>query len=159
MQKERQRIREENLRLQEHLNNALIVQEKLKQKATIMHNQLPINHQFLAPPSTPHFPPQINPHIKPQFTSPNRFTGPFAEPPTQITNHIIQPPKVSGPFAEPPVQYMQPSGQFAEPPIKIPQSQAGVVVAVPNGFMGPHSTEAPVTNNPSKTAQLAISKY
>ncbi|CAH1154260.1 unnamed protein product [Phaedon cochleariae] len=73
LQKEKQRIHEENLRLQHQLNNALKLQEKLKQQTSFYSAKVPSSTKTRYP-ATPLVPPPRPP--------PNKFLqGPFAEPP------------------------------------------------------------------------------
>ncbi|CAG9860640.1 unnamed protein product [Phyllotreta striolata] len=105
LQKERERIHDENLRLQEQLNNALKVQQKLKHHAIMVnHKRKPgkyrkRNHFSHAPHLTPLLPPPPSPPSK--FEEPPKFVG---EPPSLGgTLEDVQPH--SGPFAEPPANY------------------------------------------------------
>lgn len=98
LQKERQKIQEENMRLQEQLNHALRVQNKLKQQAVLV-NQFQPNLALKPPYSNPALLPSLSPPPANFISSPN---SPQVISPTslqvspQITSHynpqIGQPP-------------------------------------------------------------------
>lgn len=84
MQKERQKIQEENLRLQEQLNDALRIQDKLKQQAALVNKyqpNVPIKHNLSPPYASPALLPTLLP---PPPKSVSLSISPQMLPPTSL---------------------------------------------------------------------------
>ncbi|XP_028128253.2 uncharacterized protein LOC114324586 [Diabrotica virgifera virgifera] len=114
LQKERQRIHEENLKLQDQLNTALKIQQKLKLHAAVATAKLKPGKKkplhLLAPLIPPPLPSPVNQY--PQNS--------FAEPPTYLPDvansvHLTENSQ-PGEFAEPPTNFVAPTSNFVAPP-------------------------------------------
>ncbi|KAG5884636.1 hypothetical protein JTB14_035731 [Gonioctena quinquepunctata] len=136
LQKEKQRIHVENLRLQEQLNKSLKIQEKLKQQAARYGAKLPpgsTKNYFISPPFAPPLlaPPLLAP---PPPKAPKVWQTSFAEPPDDgngvglpkntveaVQNFVTQKLPQNQPQIHPVYQQSQPQQNFIqnyEPPQK-----------------------------------------
>lgn len=99
MQKERQKIQEENLRLQEELNNAIKIQEKLKYQAAFINKyQAGLQHKQ---------PNNIHPALLSNLSPPpaSYVLPPLTQTSLQPSTTQMRPPLSVSPYASLPVSY------------------------------------------------------